>query len=319
MNARVVVTDFTFPSLEPEQNVLSEVGGTVEGHQCKTEDDVIAAVGDAKVVLAQFAPITRRVLEHLGEGATVVRYGVGVDTIDLGAAKEIGIKVAYVPDYCLDEVAEHTTALLLTLLRRIPALDRGVRAGRWDGIALAKPLLPFKETTVGLVGVGRIGSEVVARLSAFGFTFLVYDPYLSQAQADELGVTLTELGELLAEADAITLHIPLTEQTQHFINQERLGQMKPTAVLVNTARGGLVDPDALVAALQAGKLRAAALDVFEEEPLPEDSPLRASENLLLTPHIAWYSERAVERLQQLAAEEAARALLGQPLRCPVEL
>ncbi len=315
----MVVTDYTFPSLEPEQNVLSKVGGSVEGYQCKTENDVIEAVGDAEVVLAQFAPITRKVLEHLGKGATVVRYGVGVDTIDLAAAKEVGVKVAYVPDYCMDEVAEHTTALLLTLLRRIPALDRGVRAGRWDGIELAKPLLPFKETTVGLIGLGRIGSEVVARLKAFGFSFLVYDPYLSQTQADELGVTLTELDELLAKADAITLHIPLTEQTRHFINRQRLGQMKPTAVLVNTARGGLIDPDALVAALQSGDIRAAALDVFEEEPLPENSPLRESDDLLLTPHIAWYSERAIARLQQLAAEEAARALQGHPLRCPVAL
>lgn len=319
MSARVVVTDYTFPTLEPERNVLSKVGGTVEGHQCKTEDDVLQAVGDAKVVLAQFAPITRKVLEHLGSGATVVRYGVGVDTIDLDAAKEIGVKVAYVPDYCLDEVAEHTAALLLTLLRCIPTLDRGVRAGRWDGIELAKPLLPFKETTVGLIGLGRIGSEVVARLRAFGFSFLVYDPYLSQTQADELGVTLTELDKLFGEADAITLHIPLTERTWHFINGERLGQMKPTAVLVNTARGGLVDLDALVAALQTGSVRAAALDVFEQEPLPESSPLRELDNLLLTPHIAWYSERAIERLQQLAAEEAARALQGQPLRCPVKL
>jgi D-3-phosphoglycerate dehydrogenase / 2-oxoglutarate reductase len=316
---RVPVTDYTFPTLAPEQTVLAKIGATVEGHQCKTEDEVIVVVKDAKVILAQFAPITRRVLEHLGTGATVVRYGVGVDNIDLKAAKELGVKIAYVPDYCLDEVADHTVALMLSLLRQLPTLNKGVREGRWDGIQMAKPLLPLNQVAVGFIGFGRMGQAVLSRLKAFGCKFLVHDPFLNPDKAKDLAVTLTDLQTVLETSDAITLHAPLTEETRHLMNIERLALMKSTAVLVNTARGGLIDPNALANALNTNQLRAAGLDVFEKEPLPEDSPLRSAKNLLLTPHLAWYSETAIERLQRLAAEEVARALQQQPLRCPYPL
>ncbi len=316
---RVPVTDYTFPTLEPEQSVLSKIGAMVEGHQCKTEDDVISAVKDAKVILAQFTPITKRVLEYLGAGATVVRYGVGVDNIDLKAAKEIGVRVAYVPDYCLEEVADHTVALMLSLLRQLPILDKSVREGRWDGIQIAKPMLPLNQVTVGFIGFGRMGQAVLSRLKVFGCKFLVHDPFLNPDKAKELAVTLTDLPTLLKTSDAITLHAPLTEETRHLINAEQLAVMKSSAILVNTARGGLIDPQALANALNTNQLRAAGLDVFEKEPLPEDSPLRSAKNLLLTPHLAWYSETAIERLQRLAAEEVARALQGQALRCPYPL
>ena len=320
MNETIVpVTDYTFPTLEPEQIVLAEVGATVTGFQCKTETEVIDAVQGSHVVLTQFAPVTRRVLASLAEGATVVRYGVGVDNIDLKAAAELGVTVAYVPDYCMDEVADHTVAMLLTLLRRLPALDKGVRAGRWDGIKIAQPLLPLDQVTVGLIGLGRIGRAVVQRLGAFGCRFSVFDPYLTSEEAAGLGVTLRELEQVLQEADALSLHIPLTKETRHFIDEERLALMKPSAVLVNTARGGLVDTQALVQALTEKRLYGAALDVFEEEPLPPNSPLREVEGLLLSPHLAWYSESALVRLQRLAAEEVKRALLGEPLRCAYPL
>ncbi len=315
MTKIVPVTDYTFPTLEPEQKVLTKIGVTVKGHQAKTEDDVISIVKGHTVVITQFAPMTRKVLETLAPGATIIRYGVGVDNIDLKAAKNLGIKVAYVPDYCMDEVADHTVSMMLSLLRRLPMLDAGVRAGRWDGIQLAKPVLPFKETVVGLVGLGRIGREVVKRLNVFGCKFLVFDPYLDAKNAEELGVEVADLATVLKNADALSLHIPLSTETQHFINQDRLAQMKPTAVLVNTARGGLVDTEALAHALNAKQLSAAALDVFEIEPLPEDSSLRHVPNLLLSPHLAWYSEAAIERLQRLAAEEAMRAVQGETLRC----
>ncbi len=316
---RVPVTDYTFPTLAPEQNVLSKIGATVEGFQCKTETKVLGILGDSKVILAQFAPITRRVLEHLGNGATVVRYGVGVDNIDLKAAKELGVKVAYVPDYCLDEVADHTVAMILSLLRQLPTLDKGVREGRWDGIQMVKPLLPLNQVTIGFIGFGRMGQSVLSRLKAFGCAFIVYDPYLQEDRAKELGVTIAALDVVLKTADAITLHAPLNDQTRYLINAERLALMKPTAILVNTARGGLIDPNALAHALNADQIRSAGLDVFEKEPLPTDSPLRSAKSLLLTPHLAWYSETAIERLQRLAAEEVARALQQQPLRCPFPL
>lgn len=314
---KAVITDYTFPTLDIEHEVLSSVGAAVEDYQCKSEEDVVAVVKGAKVVLAQFAPIGRHALEALGEDATVVRYGVGVDNIDMDAARELGVSVAYVPDYCIDEVADHTVALLLTLLRKIKVFDEGVRSGNWGAVGLAKPLPPLQKITLGLIGLGRIGRAVLERLQPFGVSFVVHDPFLSPEEASEIGVDLADLDALLAQADALSFHLPLTPETTHLLNRERLDLMKSTAVVVNTARGGLIDPHALAEALDTGEIGGAALDVFEEEPLPPNSPLRNVPNILLSPHAAWYSDDSMPMLQRLAAEEAARALQGEPLRCPI--
>jgi D-3-phosphoglycerate dehydrogenase len=315
----VHVTDYTYPNLDPERAVLEAIGAQVVGHQCRTEEETVAAVAGARAVLAQFAPVTRAVLASLAPGATVVRYGVGVDNIDLAAAAELGVQVANVPDYCIDEVADHTVALMLSLLRKLPMLEAELRGGGWSGIAVARPMPPLRATTVGFVGLGRIGRAVMERLRPFGCSFLVADPALDQGAAAQLGATISDIDGLLAQADAVTLHLPLTATTRHLLDAARLSRMKPTAVLVNTARGGLIDADALAAALHAGRLGGAGIDVFEPEPLPAESPLRGAPRLILTPHISWYSDTAIVSLQRLAAEEIARALLGQPLRCPVRL
>ena len=317
MSEIVPVTDFTFPNLEPERLVLERVGAQITGFQCKTEAEVLEAVRGSRVVLVQFAPITRDVLAQLEPGATIVRYGVGVDNIDLVAARELGVDVANVPDYCLNEVADHTVAMMLALLRKLVPLERELRGGGWNGIRVARPMLPFNRTTIGLIGLGRIGRSVLERLRPFGFQFVAFDPMLTSETAASLGVTSLELEAVLEQSDAISLHSPLLPQTHHLMNAERLARMKPSAVIVNTARGGLIDTKALVEALRAGKLGGAALDVFETEPLELDAGLRDLEHVLLTPHMSWYSEDAIERLQQLAAEEALRALEGMPLRCPV--
>lgn len=314
---RVVVTDYDFPSLEQERQVLEPMGAVLEVHQCRTEDEVVQAVRGARVVLTQYAPFGAKALAALAPEAVVIRYGIGVDTIDLDAARSLGVRVANIPDYGVNEVAEHTVSLLLSLLRCVPALDRGVRAGRWDGVAMAAPVLPFSETTVGVVGAGRIGREVLRRLKALGFRLVAHDPFLPPEAAEALGVPLMSLEDLLAAVDAVTFHLPLTADSRHLLNGERLALMKSTAVVVNTARGGLIDTDALAEALASGRLRGAALDVFEVEPLPADSPLRSLDNVILTPHMAWYSDKSIQRLQRFAAEEAARALRREPLRCPV--
>jgi D-3-phosphoglycerate dehydrogenase / 2-oxoglutarate reductase len=316
-NNIVPITDWTFPSLGPEQKVLEQIGASLEAHQCKTESDVIAAIRGAKVVLVQFAPITKSALEVLAPNATVVRYGVGVDNIDLVAARELGVQVANVPDYCLDEVADHTVAMMLSMLRKLAPLEDELRSGGWKGIAVSRPILPMKRTTIGFIGLGRIGQAVLERLRPFGCRFVASDPMLTPEKAVQLGVEIRSFEALLTEADAISLHSPLTPNTQHLINAERLATMKSTAVIVNSARGGLIDTQALCEALHAGKLGGAALDVFETEPLELDSPLRDLEQVLLTPHMSWYSEDAMERLQRLAAEEVLRALKGEALRCPV--
>ncbi|HHO55472.1 MAG TPA: C-terminal binding protein, partial [Trueperaceae bacterium] len=207
----------------------------------------------------------------------------------------------------------------LSLMRALPILDKGVRNNRWDGIAMAKPLVPLKDAQIGLIGLGRIGSEVVKRLKVFGSTINVYDPFLSQTKAAEIGVNLVGLEEIFSNSDAISLHSPLNEQTKHIINADSLVKMKPNAVIVNAARGGLIDTEALINALKSNTIRAAALDVFEQEPLADDSELKDLANVFLSPHLAWYSDSAIERLQRLAGEEAARAVAGEPLRCPYPL
>lgn len=311
---RVVVTDATFPGLEKEEAAARAAGAAFERHACKTAEEVAAAVKGADVAVVQFAPLTRAAIAGLAPGATAIRYGVGYNNFDVPALNDHGVKAAYVPDYCTAEVADHTAASILALLRKLSALDASVRKGDWAAVTVSKPLKSFAETTVGFLGFGRIAQEVASRLAPFGFRFLAHDPYFTGSFPR---LTLTDLPTLLAQSDALTLHAPATPETTGIINAATLAQMQPTAVLVNTARGDLIDEPALAAALTAGQLGGAALDVFQTEPLPPDNPLRKAPNLLLGPHAAWYSDVAVERLQSLVADEITRALTGRGVRKPI--
>jgi D-3-phosphoglycerate dehydrogenase len=316
---KVVVTDYTFPSLAAEERAAREAGAGFAAHQCKTDDEVAAAVAGADAVAVQFAKFGPKAAAAARPGATVIRYGVGYDNIDLAAAKAAGLRVGYVPDYCADEVAEHTAAAILTLLRKLPQLDASVRSGEWAAVKVARPLKPFAQTVIGFFGMGQIGRAVKARLAGFGFRFLVADPGLSAEQAREAGVELVSSDDLLARADLISLHAPATPATVGYFNAERLGRMQRHAMLVNSARGQLIVEADLAAALAAGTIAGAALDVFHAEPLPADSPLRTAPNCLLTPHAAWYSEAAIGRLQGLVADDLARGLRGEPPRKPVPM
>lgn len=316
---RVVVTDATFPRLDHERAAAARYQASFFEAHCSNEADVVTVAEGTDVLIVQFAKVTREAMKRLPPHATIVRYGIGLDNLDLVAAKELGIKIAYVPDYATGEVADHTATLALTLLRKIIPLDQSVRAGRWDPVGISKPLKAFSESTVGFVGFGRIGREVHARLAAFGFKSIVADPFVDPATLASLNAYAVDLEELFKSADVITLHAPLTPATHHLVNADRLATMKSTALIVNTARGALIDPRALEAALSSGKIAAAAIDVFEQEPLPADSSLRRCPNLILTPHAAWYSTRAAEQLQALAADEVDRALSGRPPRCPAPL
>jgi D-3-phosphoglycerate dehydrogenase len=309
---RVVVTDATFPDLAREEAAARLLGAAFERHACKTADEVTAAVMGADIAVVQFAPLTAAAIAGLNPGARAIRYGVGYNNFDLAALDAAGVKAAYVPDYCTDEVADHTAAAILTLLRKLMPLEAQVRRGEWNVVAVTKPLPAFRDTTVGFLGMGRIAQEVHRRLARFGFRFIATDPV---AQVD--GVDMVDLPTLLAKADVLTLHAPATPQTVGIINAEALARMKPTAYLVNSARGDLVVEPALAKALTDGKLAGAALDVFAVEPLPMDSPLRSAPNLMLTPHAAWYSDVAVAQLQTLVADEITRALTGQPPRRPI--
>lgn len=316
---KVVVTDYTFPALAQEEAAAREGGAAFAAHQCRTADAVAEAVAGADVAVVQFAPFGPAAAAAVKPGATVIRYGVGYDNIDLAAARAHGLKVGYVPDYCTDEVAEHTAAAALMMLRKLPMLDASVRRGDWAAVKVAKPMKPFSQTVFGFYGLGQIGRAVQARMAGFGFRFIAADPGLSEADAVALGVERVSAEALLETADIVSLHAPATAETTGFFNAARLGRMQAHAVIVNAARGPLIVEADLAEALKGGVIGGAALDVFGTEPLPADSPLRDAPNLMLSPHAAWYSEAAIGRLQGLVAEDIARALRGEGPRRPVPM
>ena len=314
---RVVVTDYTFPNLAQEEAAARTAGADFAAFQCKTPQAVAEAVKGADVAVVQFAGFGPEAVAAITPGATVIRYGVGYDNIDVTAVRAAGLKIGYVPDYCADEVADHTAAAALALLRKLPMLDASVRRHEWAAVKICKPMKAFKDSTFGFFGMGQIGRAVLTRLGGFGFRFIATDPGLDAAQAAALGVTLTDADTLLRTADIISLHAPATAETTGFFNAARLAKMQPHAMLVNSARGQLIVEDDLAAALTAGTIAGAALDVFGAEPLVASSTLRDAPNLLLTPHAAWYSESAIGRLQGLVAQDIIRALNGQGPRKPV--
>lgn len=317
MTARVVVTDYTFPAVTAEESAARAAGAAFAAHQCKSAADVAQAVADADVAVVQFAPFDAQAAGAMKAGGTVIRYGIGYDNIDVDACARAGLRVGYVPDYCTDEVAEHTAAAALALLRKLMPLDASVRRGDWAAVGVARPMKPFADTVIGFFGLGAIGRAVLERLRGFGFRMMATDPALSMDKARALGVEAVDADTLFARADLVSLHAPATPGTIGFVDAARLATMQPHAMLVNAARGQLVVEADLARALHDGVIAGAALDVFHTEPLPADSPLRGAPNLLLTPHAAWYSEAAIARLQGLVAEDIARALRGEAPRKPV--
>ncbi len=311
----IVLTDTTFPAFVAEQAVATRIGAAFVRRECGARVLPEIAAG-ADVLLVQFAVVDAAAIAAMPRGAAIIRYGIGLDNIDLDAAAKHGVRVAYVPDYATGEVADHAAAMLLAALRKIMALDRSVRAGAWDPVGVARPMPAFQESTLGLIGFGRIGREVQARLAPFGFRAIVHDPMLDKITAQAMGVEWVGLDSLFTRADAISLHCPLSPATRHLVDAARLATMKSTAMIVNTSRGGLIHAGDLAQALGAGTIAGAALDVFEDEPLPADSPLRDAPNLILSPHAAWYSRESAGRVQTLAADEIERHLTGQPARCP---
>lgn len=317
MSLKVVVTDEAFGTVIHERAVAEKFGAEFEHHQCTDVASTQSVVHDARVAFVNFAPITRDVLERMSAGALIIRYGVGVDNVDLEAARELGIRVANVPDYGVDTVADHAATSMVALLRKLAVFDREIRAEGWASIQIGRPIKGFQDTTVGLLGAGRIGLAVAKRLQAFGMTVLAVDPYADAAALAAAGLTLVTLDEMVGRADGLSLHMPLTDGTRHVVNTKFIDHLQPNCMIVNTARGGLIDEAALARGLASGAVGGAALDVFDPEPLAEDSPLRHLSNVILTPHAAFYSERSLDNLQRLAAEEAGRALADEPLRCSI--
>jgi len=312
----VAVTDSVFPSLEPEHRVLDPLGVELRAGQCRSEEEIIALAQEADAILNCYAKMTARVIAALKRCKVIARYGIGVDNVDIAAATRAGIVVTNVPDYCVDEVSDHALALLLALARRVVAADAAVKGGAWDVVA-HKGIQRLRGQTLGLLGFGKIARALAAKAQALGMQVLAVDPFVDAETMACLKVRATDLDTLLAESDAVSVHVPLSPETRGIVGERALARMKPTAILINTSRGGLVDEQALAATLTAGRLAGAALDVVEKEPLPPDHPLRQAPNIILTPHLGFYSREAVVELQTKVAEEAARAFRGEPPRSPV--
>jgi len=313
---KVVVTDHNYADLNLETAILAPLGCTVRAAQCRTEQDVAEVVADADYIITQFAPLTAQVIHLMPHVRLIVRYGVGVDNVDLAAAAAQGIPVCNVPDYCTDEVADHAMGMILALTRQITRGCLAVRAGHWTSPPPTASSLSLKDMMVGVVGCGRIGRAVIERLQPYKTRILVTDPFADEETVTALGCVNVSLDRLLASSDLITLHCPSTDKTWKMIDVDAFSRMKDGALLVNVARGTLVDTPALVAALRGGKLGGAALDVSDPEPINADSPLLTMDNVVITPHIAANSERALTKLRTAVANTVVRSIRGEsPLHC----
>jgi D-3-phosphoglycerate dehydrogenase len=307
--SRIVITDCDQGEVDIERGVFEAAGHTVSWEQCRSAEDVIRTGEGADALLVQYMPITAAVMDALPSVRVLGRYGVSVDNFDLPAAAARGISVVNVPDYCIDEVADHTLALILGLSRGIVPLDRAVHAGTWD-FRVARGLRRSSDLRLGLVGFGRIGAAVAQRALAFGFEVVASDPVARGTDH----VAVTSLDELLETSDIVSLHARLDPSTRHMIDAAAIARMRPGAILVNTSRGGLVDQAALVDALRSGHLGGAALDVLEREPIEPDDPLLSMPNVVLTPHAAFYSAESLVEMKRRVAEGMTAALAASASR-----
>ncbi|MGE4276768.1 MAG: C-terminal binding protein [Lawsonibacter sp.] len=313
---KIIVTDCDHASMDQENAVFEKEGLTYELVQCRTEDDLIATCRGYQIAINQYAPFTRKVLQALApELKQIVRYGVGVNNVDLIAATELGVQVCNVPDYGMNEVADQAASMLLALWRKVCLMDRCTKGEKWD-YTRAIPIHRIPGRTVGIYGLGRIGRTFARRMKGFDVELIACDPKLGLGGEVD-GVKIVSFDTLLEKSDAISIHSPLNEETRGKFDLAAFEKMKSDAVLVNTARGGIVSEADLYTALSTGMIGAAGLDVVVQEPMRPGSPLFELENYICTPHIAWYSEEAARELKQKVAEEAARFAKGEKVCYPV--
>ncbi len=314
----IAVTDSPFPSLDPAIAALKRVDPELRMAKSASADDILAVARDADAVLVTYAKLPGELLKEFKRCKVIGRFGLGVDNIDIPAAARLGITVTYVPDYCLREVSDHAMALLLALARKIAFSNKLVQSGRWE-VPPIVPLRRLEGQVLGLVGFGNIPRALASKAKAFGLKVITHDPYVSADVLMAQGVENTGFEDLLARSDFISVHAPLLPATRGLINAAAFARMKKGALLVNTARGPLVDEAALVAALDSGHLGGAALDVVTVEPLAKDSPLLGRDNVILTPHTGFYSVEALEELQTKCAGDVARVLSGEQPVYPVKM
>ncbi|HEX2923206.1 MAG TPA: C-terminal binding protein [Chloroflexota bacterium] len=307
---KVLVTDYVWPNLDREREILARVGAETIVSPSGAEADLLKLAPECDAILNCFAKVTPAVLRAAKQCLHVARYGIGVDSIAVDVATELGIIVTNVPDFCTDEVAEHTLGLMLACARKIPAYDRSVKSGKWDNLS-GRPIHKVKGSTLGIIGYGKIARALVRKSSGLEMHYLAYDPVLSAKARDIPGVEFVNLDTLLRLSDFVSIHCPLTHETRGMIGREELRKMKPTAYLINCARGPIVEQHALADALREGWIAGAGLDVLPQEPPSPGNRLLTAERAILTPHAAFYSEESLMELQTEAAEEVARVLRGE--------
>ncbi len=319
---KIVVTDYIEPDLDWEKEQVAALGGALESYQMKSASAAKLAdtLSGADVAIVNMAKIDRVVLDGMKKCKLIIRHGVGYDNIDIAAATERGIQVCYVPDYCADEVAEQAIMLLLATYRKFgkqfESMSSSIRKGEWDFSGMGG-VRRVRGKKGGLIGCGRIGSRVLTVMRSLGLEVLVSDPYLTKQQQEELGIKTVPLEKVVSEADLISLHCSLDDSTRHLIGERELSLMKKDAVLVNTARGPLIDARALAKACREGRIAGAGIDVFESEPPKQNFDLIGLENVILTPHLSWFSEDAAWEIRKKIIEDVERYVKGEPPRFPL--
>ena len=304
---QVVITDCDHGSIEEEKEEFGRIGAELILAQVQDEKDLIQTCKEADGLLNQYALLTRKVLESLPKCKVVSRYGVGVDSVDLRAATDLGIIVANVPDYCMDEVSNQTISMILALIRKTAFFDQKVKSGQWD-FHLGIPIYRTRGKTLGLIGCGKIGLEVAKKISSFGVKVIAFDPYLEKAPGE---IELRGFDTVLKEADFISIHCPLNDSTRHLIGDEAFKKMEKKPILINTSRGPIIDETALIQALKEGVISGAGLDVLEKEPPDPQNPLLKMDNVILSPHVSFYSVESISELKRRTAKNVSDVLLGK--------
>jgi D-3-phosphoglycerate dehydrogenase / 2-oxoglutarate reductase len=310
LKPRALITDYAWPSLDVERSILEPLGVELVVAERGDAEELLRLAPQVDAILTCWRQIPVAVLEAATRCRVVSRYGIGLDNIPVQRATELGIVVTNVPGFCVDEVSDHVMALLLAATRRIPYFTTLTRGGGWSQQA-DRPMPRLRGQTLGLIGYGDLARALVPKALAFGMKILAYTPRLAPDALEPFGRATNDLGLLLREADYLSIHVPLTSETCGLIDEQALRQMKPTALLINTSRGAIIDEAALVRALQEDWIAGAALDVLASEPPPPNHPLLAMPNVMITPHVAFYSTGAIEELARRAAEQVAQALRGE--------
>jgi D-3-phosphoglycerate dehydrogenase len=307
---KVLITDYAWPTLDIERQVLAGVGADLLVAQTGEAAELIELASQADAILTCWKQVPPAALDAAPRCLIVSRYGIGLDNIPVERATQLGIVVTNVPDFCLEEVSDHTMALLLACARRVVQFSFATHAGVWN-LKAGQPMFRLRGQTLGLIGYGNIAKALVPKAAAFGLKIIAYTPRLEPGPLESFGVATHDLDYLLSQSDYVSIHAPLTLETRHLIDARALRLMKPTAYLINTSRGAIIDEAALYQALTEGWIAGAALDVLTQEPVAPANPLLAVENIIMTPHAAFYSETAVAELAEKAAKHVAQVLRGE--------